>query len=226
MPMPEPEPSYTFPFATCEPVRDGAGWLAQPWSFAINGATLLALLAFAFKTPSAIVRTTLLSYAAFEAWHAFSHARHVPGNLQINVVHVLGYLMAFSTLAAILYLSGTSLSLAAGAAIGAAVLLDLALTLRFHSTILMVFTGLAIFSVIVATQWSKLPPAFYAAFGWMLAGLVLLMALFVNEYYRCPSMLKIARAPWHAMIEILGFVLFVALAWHLYAWDRAVAAVI
>jgi len=70
--------------------------------------------------------------------------------------------MAFSTLAAILYLSGTSLSLAAGAAIGAAVLLDLALTLRFHSTILMVFTGLAIFSVIVATQWTKLPPAFYA----------------------------------------------------------------
>jgi len=60
MPMPEPEPSYTFPFATCEPVRDGAGWLAQPWSFAINGATLLALLAFAFKTPSAIVRTTAL----------------------------------------------------------------------------------------------------------------------------------------------------------------------
>jgi len=52
---------------------------------------------------------------------------------------------------------------------------------------------------------------------------VLLMVLFVNEYYRCARMLKIARAPWHAMIEILGFVLFVALAWNLYAWDRAVA---
>lgn len=210
---------YIFPFATCEPVRNSAHSIAQPWSFAINGATFLALLAFAYLTPSAVVRTTMLSYAAFEGWHAFSHARHVPGNIQIDVVHVLGYLMAFSTLAAILYLSGTNLNLLAGVAITVAVILDLALTLRFHSTIMMVFTGLMVFSVVVVTQWGKLPPAFGAALGWMLAGLVVLMALFLNEYYRCARMLQIARVPWHAMIELLGFALFIALAWQLYAWD-------
>jgi hypothetical protein len=218
-----PESAYTFPFATCEPVGDGPRWIAQPWSFAINGVTAIALLAFAFKTPSAIVRAAILSYAAFEGWHAFSHARHVPGNVQRDVVHALGYAMAFSTLAAILYLSGTSLSLAAAAAICAAVLLDIALVWRFHSTIVMIFTGLLIFSVILVTQWNKLPPAFYAAFGWMLIGVIALMGLFINEYYRCARMLEVARAPWHAMIELLGFALFVALAWNMHAWDRAVA---
>lgn len=56
------------------------------------------------------VRILLGAYALFEAWHAFSHIKHIPGNAQTNVVHVLGYMMAFATLFAIVSLSKMKLS--------------------------------------------------------------------------------------------------------------------
>jgi hypothetical protein len=225
--MSQPQPPYQFPFHTCERVRPD-GPIAQPASFAINLLTCGLLLGAAVGLAQTwSVRLLLASYAAFEGWHAASHAVHVPGPFQYNVVHVLGIAMATCTLVAVLALSGrgggglqpwqwTALALAFAA--------DAALYWTLRHTLVSVATGLGVLVAVFVVCWPLLPPPFRRWLPWMVLGVAGILALFVVEarYCRRAWMQRLLRAgvPFHAAIEVVGLVLFAGLAALFLGWEQ------
>jgi hypothetical protein len=208
---------FLFPFTTCENVnRNG---IAQPYSAIINIITFFTLVLLTFVAKTLPVKLMLSVYAAFEAWHAFSHMKHIPGVLQTNVVHVLGYMMAFATLNAILYLSNSRPSIALMGIISFAVIVDI-YVFYFVKGVYTVFTGLLIFAAVVLGSYSKIPHVLKIYIPYLIIGLIALFGLFINETYNCEKMLRYRLYPYHAAIEILGFVLFTALAMFFLQWEK------
>ena len=210
--------NYTFPFDTCEIPSPGS-LISQPFSAGINFAVTVFLVAYLFRAKTSFVRLVIVSYALFQAWHTFSHAYHIQGSIQTNIVHVLGYFMTFSTLAAILYLSGESLS---GGILLILVLLvacDLSYWL-FVKGIATVFTGLLIFSFVIVIHWKVLPVFFRKRLIWMIPCTALIFVLIINEKLNCEAMVnQWGNLPYHIAIEIIGGILFCALADAFIQWD-------
>jgi len=189
----------------------------------INLFSTIALLAAAAYAQTTPLRVTLASYALFEAWHTWSHIQHQPGNTQKHVVHALGYAMAFSTLWMIQEFSRTTLPPAFLMVLGALCIADIIAQWAAPKTsdIPMIFTGLAIFAWIVLGRWSVFPKSVKRAVPWLIGGLVLLLGLFVNEALNCHKMQSAHPFPYHAVIEVLGTVLFISLALMWLDWEKA-----
>jgi hypothetical protein len=197
---------YTFPFHTCEKVSSGL--IAQPWSFGINMVSACILVGLALSSPSWAVRLVLGSYAAFEGWHAFSHAVHLEGPVLFRVVHGLGIGMAVSTLVAILVLSGQRLE---GWQLGLIVgvfAVDIGLFLGMDKTLVSVGSGLTVLAVIVMVCYAMLPSYFKAALPWLVIGILGIFGLFLVEARYGKELIKREGVPFHAVIESLGLVLF------------------
>lgn len=210
---------FVFPFTTCERPRKG-GAAAQPFSAAVNALAAALLLAALFRARTWPVRAALGSYALFEAWHAFSHSRHLEGRLQADVVHCLGYLMSAATLACILALSGKRGSVVAfWLPLFALVLADVYVWARVRD-VWTVFTGLAVFAFVFVGNAPLLPPPLRRRLAWMLLGLAALFALFLNERANCEAMLRRAELPYHVAVELLGAALFYGLASGFLRWEE------
>jgi hypothetical protein len=82
-----------------------------------------------------------------------------------------------------------------------------------------VFTGLSIFAFIVTSQFAKLPRMFKAWLPYMLGGMVLLVAIELNEVVNCKRMMDAHAFPYHAAVEVVGLGLFGALAVLFLDWD-------
>ena len=203
---------YIFPFSTCER-SDTSSWVAQPYSAFINAISTIILLAMMMQAEPLVSKPTILSYALFEAWHTYSHMVHIPGESQTLVVHILGYSISFTTLAAIIILSGSGMP-AWWFVLGLMVIIvsDIALFIRVGG-LPIIISGLAIFAFIVIANYKLLPPHFYHLLPYFMVGLALLIALFVNESYNCQSMMESRQLPYHAITEIVGLVLFTMLGW-------------
>lgn len=206
--------SFTFPFTTCE---TSSSLLQQPWSAAINAITCIILIIFAYIDKRVSVKMVLSSYALFEAWHTLSHVKHIPGNIQTNVVHVLGYVMGFATLFAILALSNSDLSTLGIIIISIFVLIDLYVWV-FVKGLWTVITGLSIFAVIVLVNYNNLSPLFKAYMPFLIIGLFIIFLLFMNETYNCSRMMEHMVFPYHIAIEIVGLILFTTLAYLFSQW--------
>lgn len=200
---------YKFPFDTCEPRRLGAAVL-QPVSAAINAASTVLLLACASFASNGYVSATLLTYAAFEAFHTYTHARHVPGPWQKRAVHALGLAMALATLVMLIHFLGPP-GASYWAALAVLVALDGA-ALATGADLLGVATGLGVFAWVVVGRWASLPQDVRACLQYVLAGTLMLLLLFVNEALHCPALLRWRALPYHAAIELLGLALFAGLA--------------
>ena len=203
---------YIFPFSTCEKV-DIASWVAQPWSAFVNALSTIILLAMMFIARSPVVKLAILSYAMFEAWHTFSHMVHIPGESQTLVVHILGYVMTFTTLAAIITLSGSGMP-PLWFLLGLVVIIvtDIALFI-WVGGLPIIISGLAVFAFIILANYKILPAHFYYLLPYFIVGLAVLIALFVNESYNCRWMMEARQLPYHAIVEVVGLVLFTMLGW-------------
>lgn len=216
------EGRLVFPFFTCE-TPDTHAFVAQPVSAAINLITVLALAYVFTQAQSTPARAAIGSYIAFEAWHTFSHVKHLAGTIQTNVVHSLGYVISATTLAAILLTSGTASGPSGPSGpssspsplfwivLAAAIATDLVVWYNVGG-IYTIFTGLSILAVIIVGLYPQLPDKLKRRLPFMLVGLALLAVLFVNEAKNCDAMMDAYKFPYHAAIEIVGFALFVALA--------------
>jgi hypothetical protein len=210
--------TFAFPFTTCELPRKGAA-VAQPFSAAANALTATLLLACLFRSHTGPVRAALGSYVLFEAWHAFSHARHIEGHMQTNVVHCLGYLMSAATLGCILGMSGSRGAVATmWVPLAALVLADIYVWARVRD-VWTVFTGLSVFAFVFLGNLRLLPPFFRLRLAWMVPGLAALFLLFLNERANCEAMLRRAALPYHLGIELLGAALFYGLASGFLRWE-------
>lgn len=220
--------SYTFPFDTCEPLRRDLPVL-QPWSFLINAAsTLILLVAALFFARTPAVRAVLLAYAAFEAWHAYSHGVHVQAHdgLQMFVVHMLGYSMTVFTYLAISHLAGDyGIDPVYAAAIAAAVATDVYLYVC-KKGVWTIFGGLAVMAVVVSANLHKTPPVLRPLLVGVMVGVIALLVLFVNEAYNCGRMTRrLGQLPFHAAIELWGLLLFSGLMIFFLSWERITSTV-
>ena len=83
-----------------------------------------------------------------------------------------------------------------------------------------IFTGLSIFAFIIFGSIDKLSPQFQNSLPLFISGLLLLFILFVNENINCDKMLKYHKFPYHAIIEVLGLIMFVALSKQFLNWEK------
>lgn len=202
---------HVFPFSTCES-NSNNGIVAQPFSAAVNLVTCFVLLFLMSTAKTRPVRLVLGVYALFQAWHAFSHAKHITGNIQTNVVHVLAYMMSLATLYAILALSKDDLSPLLACLLVGTITVDLYIWV-YVKGVWTVFSGLVVLATVVFG-------VFKACIPYLVVGLMILFALVANEKYNCERMMRHKVLPYHAAIEIVGFVLFVALAVLFLRWER------
>lgn len=208
--------TFRFPFTTCE--RNTKGVISQPFSATVNAITFSALIFLSFLTKTISVRILLISFAAFEAWHTFSHMKHVEGNIQTNVVHILAYFMEFATLYAILYLSNNYLSNFVSFLLVSAIIIDVYIFV-YVKGVWTVLSGLVVFAVIVFGNYGLLPICFKEYVPYLITGLILLFALIANETYNCEKMMIYKNLPYHVAIEIVGFVLFISLSLLFLKWE-------
>ena len=212
--------SFIFPFSTCEKCNE-KGFIKQPVSAFINFITVIILLIAITYAKTLPLQLMLLSYACFEIWHTFSHIRHIPGTIQTNVVHILGYAMSFATLYVILTFSKSVPGLWFLIFLITAIIIDIYITLHVKG-VYTVFSGLLIFVVIVLGNLTSFPSFLRTWIPVLIIFLSILFALFWNEAQNCKKMMDYKVLPYHAMVEIIGLILFTQLAWIFLCWENKI----
>lgn len=218
--------AFRFPHNTCE--KSHPHWpVAQPYAFAINMLSAVVLAYFSLVHARTLpVRTTLAVFAVFEGWHAASHAVHsIPYSFVI--VHVLGYVLSAAMFWTLQLLSGyPGLPTEAWLILVALVAADIVAVSKKRHTIFPIATGLTILmGVLLLHQYAGALPPWLTRdiLPWLLAGTVLVILLLWNEAAHCQRMMESNdRIPYHVIVEILGLVLFVALARTLLRWEAEV----
>jgi hypothetical protein len=221
-----PITEWTFPFRTCETVistslssSSAPTIVAQPWSFAINLVSVISLSVQCVKSKDLAAKMTILSFIVFELFHTISHAHHFSGTWQTHLIHFLAYAFCFTTYQMMKHFTKAKLSASQTAQIGTMIAFDLALLLG-GGGLWTVLSGLSIFLRLFLCYWNHLPTFFQIRLKYHLfPGLFLLFALFVNEAFNCKSMLQYFKLPYHAIIEVVGFLLFWGLADSVVEWD-------
>lgn len=208
--------TFRFPFTTCE--KNTKGVISQPFSATVNAITFFALLFLSFWAKTISVRILLISFAAFEAWHTFSHMKHVEGNIQTNIIHILAYFMGFATLYAILYLSKNDLSKFSSFLLVSAIIIDVYFFV-YVKGVWSVLSGLVVFAVIVFGNYGLLPNFFKEYVPYLITGVILLSIVIANEAYNCEKMMIYKNLPYHVAIEIIGFALFISLSLLFLKWE-------
>jgi hypothetical protein len=194
---------YTFPFSTCEKPRDHG--VAQPYSFAVNLANCLVLFYFWTKARkhAAVLMGSLL---AFEVFHTFSHAVHVPGEMQRTIIHALAYAIN----AALLYAFWAHTKVWPGpgflAALAGVVVLDLYSYLT-RPMIYSIGSQVILIFMIMGYYAPMLPK--YVQLWPIVATAVFILLMVLNESLNCEKMLKVnPHIPYHAVLELAGLLYF------------------
>ena len=199
-------PEYTFPFDTCERPRPSG--IAQPWSALINLVNCLVILYFLLRTKTTPAFLFLLSLLLFEAVHTFSHMVHLPGKIQISIVHTLAYCANATFL---WYAYQQSLRLPSwwfGILYLALVCLDIYAFMHL-GTLIYLCTQAAMLLSVFAYYYRYFPKALRESMPWILVFILVTIALIANESYHCTRMLAAnPHFPYHILIEFTGLVLF------------------
>lgn len=170
---------------------------------------------------TAKVRVLLWTFALFELYHAISHAAHYLAHR--HVIHAIWYAMVLASWVAIHGLAGLAwVPYLPGVLIGSAVALDVAMYAYTHGDgIGTILTGLLVLSAVVFGHWAYLPALVRHGVLMISLGMVVLFLMIVNEQRNCERMQRRKRFPYHVLIEVVGLVLFVALASVFLRWDRS-----
>lgn len=198
-------PEYTFPFDTCETPRPSG--IAQPWSALINVVNCLVILYFLLRSKTPPVFLVLLSFFMFEAFHTFSHIKHIQGNIQIYIVHILAYFANFSFA---WYAYNRALRIP-----------STAFCLWYLALISMdlyafIYLPLFVYILTQATMFLSTLSYYYKDFTrvlreripWIMLVSFITVGLVTNESYHCTRMLAtIPHFPFHIFIELSGLVL-------------------
>ncbi len=207
-----------FPFHTCEtPNKDSL--VAQPVSAAINILTCIILIYFAWQARTITVKTLLLSFIAFQAFHAFSHTRHIEGHVQSNVIHTIWYFVAFMVLFTSMQMSKKPPPIFTIFILIFIIIIDMYLFF-YTSKVYMVFTAFTLPIVIVLSYYNTYPAFMKNTIPYLILLLLVVSALLLNEKYNCETMIAYANLPYHAIIETLGLILFTSLAYLFVRWEQ------
>lgn len=208
---------YAFPFDACEKITEGI--IKQPISAAINIISCIIILYFYYYAKTNAVRFLFGTFFVFQLWHAFSHTYHIQGNIQANVSHIISYLILLGTLYAILNLSKSTLSNLKLIIISLLIIIDIYVWI-FIGGVWSIIVNLSLLAFIIFSSYNKLPKFFKKAIPLLAIGLIILFAFELNEAYNCEKMLEYKQLPYHALVEIVGLLLFTSLTYFFHKWEK------
>jgi hypothetical protein len=195
-----------FPFKTCEkPNIDGI--IAQHVSATINIITCIILLYYALIAKTTTIRLLMISFILFQAYHAYSHIKHIDGHIQSNVIHVIWYFVSFMILIASIKITKHPPHQYTIILLSIIIFIDIYLSL-FTDKLYMIFTGFSLPIIITLSYYNLYPDYMKKNIPYLILLLVIVVILILNEKINCENMISFAIFPYHAFIEILGLVLF------------------
>lgn len=202
---------WMFPHKTCEPMRPQAELIAQPYSFWVNVSIAVAMVAFLFtKGITWPTRTTIALFAAFEAFHALSHMAHWQAQTQITIVHVIAQGFALGICMCLHRRYGWQQRYQR--IIFFAFAIDMAV-LTTVGKIYQVLSGFGVLVSVVLSYYPLAEPFFQRRLMILAAGGVSIATQIFVEAACCSLWMKWNDTlPYHLLIEVVGFVLFVFLA--------------
>ena len=77
----------------------------------------------------------------------------------------------------------------------------------------MIITGLSLPMVIAISYYKLFPKNIKRAIPYLIGLLIIVGIFLINEKINCENMMKIVKLPYHAIIEILGMILFTLLSY-------------
>jgi hypothetical protein len=200
-----------FPFNTCEEPNKKS-WVAQPISAFINMITCLILIYFFLQAKTSIIRLLILSFILFEIFHTFSHITHIDGTIQSNIIHGIWYFLSFMVLIASIKITKQYPNIYTILILLTIIIIDINLFFQANK-LYMVFTALTLPVVIVISYYNLYPICIKKAIPYLIALLIILGLVLINEKINCLNMMKYAKLPYHAIIEIIGMILFTLLSY-------------
>lgn len=202
--------TYNFPFDTCEKVQHGL--VAQPYSALINLLILAMLAIFMYLTKTQHAFLLLCSIFIFEAFHTLSHTIHFNSTIQINITHGLAYLMNIAFFYLFYNVTGVLPSFNFIVLILFLIALDIYMVF-YYSFIYYLITMSLIFFSLLLFYYSYLPKFVKKNISMIVATVIFIILLFINEKTNCKQMLELyPNVPFHTIIELSGLFLFYVIA--------------
>ena len=205
---------YTFPFNTCEKVNKNG--IAQPYSLFFNLINCIIILYFLLQTKNNYTFMLLFLILCFELFHSFSHIVHIKGSIQLNIIHLLTYLINFAFF--YLFYSYTKKFPNKFFILYLIVLVCLDIYSLFNLTIIYYLSTQSIIFISLLLYYYRLLPKIIQNCIYqliLLIGFVILLVL--NETYNCERMLAFyPHFPYHIFIEITGIVFFYVICSNFY----------
>ena len=205
---------YTFPFNTCEKVNKNG--IAQPYSLFFNLINCIIILYFLLQTKNNYTFMLLFLILCFELFHSFSHIVHIKGSIQLNIIHLLTYLINFAFF--YLFYSYTKKFPNKIFILYLIVLVCLDIYSLFNLTIIYYLSTQSIIFISLLLYYYRLLPKIIQNCIYqliLLIGFVILLVL--NETYNCERMLAFyPHFPYHIFIEITGIVFFYVICSNFY----------
>ena len=198
--------NYTFPFSTCE--KTNKIGVSQPYSAFFNILNCLMIIYFLQKTKNTHTFILILALLCFELFHVFSHITHIPGTIQVNIIHLLSYsiniaLLYFfynytnkipSSWFIILYLL--------------LILFDIYVFCNMN-VVYYIFTQALLFLSVLFYYYKLLTMNIKENINTIFILVVIIIMLFINEKNNCEKMMSYnPNFPYHILIEITGIILF------------------
>jgi hypothetical protein len=199
-----------FPFNTCEEPNKKA-WVAQPVSAFINMITCIILIYLFLQAKTLIIRLLILAFILFELFHTFSHIKHINGTIQSNIIHGIWYFLSFMVLIASIKITKQYPKIYTILILLTIIIIDINLFFQ-PNKLYMIFTALTLPIVIVISYYNLYPIYIKKAIPYLIGLLIIVGIFLINDKNNCENMMKYAKLPYHAIIEILGMILFITLA--------------
>lgn len=200
-----------FPFNTCEEPNKNQ-LIAQPVSAFINFITCLILIYFFLKAKTIIIRLLILAFIVFEIFHTYSHITHIDGAIQSNIIHGIWYFLSFMVLIASIKITKKYPNIYTILILLFIIIIDINLFF-LPNKLYMIFTALTLPVVIVLSYYKLYPIYIRKAIPYLILLLIIVGIVLINEKFNCENMMKFAKLPYHAIIEILGMILFTLLSY-------------
>ena len=200
-----------FPFNTCEKPNKKS-WVAQPVSAFINFIQVIILIYFFLKAKTVIIKLLILTFIAFQLFHTYSHIKHIDGSIQTNIIHSIWYFLSFMVLIASIKITKKYPNIYTILILLFIIIIDINLFIK-KINLYMIFTALSLPVVIVLSYYKLYPIYIKKVIPYLISLLIILGIVLINEKVNCENMMKFAKLPYHAIIEILGMILFITLSY-------------
>jgi len=197
---------FLFPYSTCEtPNKEG---IVQPFSFILNCISCFVILYFLFQTKKIWNFLLLVSFLLFEGIHTFSHAVHLPNNIQVSLIHPLVYFINIFYLIIFCKYTHKLPNIYFAFLLFCLFIFDIYAFINL--AFIYYFTSAMIIFIFIFMYYYNYFERKDKQYIKIILGLALtIIFLFYNEHFNCKTMLSVfPNFPFHIFPELTGVITF------------------